>query len=47
MDLYNQTSYELSRHLTERYSTSFSMSSRLFSRDIKPHIRHIWTCKNS
>jgi len=42
MELYRQTAYELSRHLTERYSTSFSMSSRLFSKAIRPHIYAIY-----
>lgn len=42
MDLYEKTSYELSRHLTERYSTSFSLSSRLFSKNIRPHIYAIY-----
>lgn len=42
MELYEKTSYELSRHLTRRYSTSFSMSSRLFSRPIQPHIYAIY-----
>ena len=38
MELYTQTSFELSRHLTERYSTSFSSSSTLFSASIRPAI---------
>lgn len=42
MDLYHQTSYELSEVLTRRYSTSFSMSSRLFSRAVRPHIYAIY-----
>lgn len=42
MDLYSQTSYELSRRLTQRYSTSFSLSSRLFTSDIQPHIYAIY-----
>lgn len=42
MDLYNHTSYELSRRLTLRYSTSFSMSSRLFASDIRPHVYAIY-----
>lgn len=42
MELYSHTSYELSQILTRRYSTSFSMSSGLFSRDIKPHIYAIY-----
>lgn len=42
MDLYNNISYELAEHLTKRYSTSFSMSSRLFSADVRPHIYAIY-----
>lgn len=42
MELYTTTSYELSRRLTERYSTSFSLSSSLFSTDIQPHIYAIY-----
>lgn len=42
MDLYSQTSYELSKRLTLRYSTSFGMSSRLFARDVRPHIYAVY-----
>lgn len=42
MDLYTSTSYELSRALTLRYSTSFGKSSELFSADIRPHIFAIY-----
>lgn len=42
MELYNKIAYEISRHLTLRYSTSFGMSSRLFSRNIRPHIYAIY-----
>lgn len=42
MDLYEKVSYELSRQLTERYSTSFSMSSRLFDRMIRDDIYAIY-----
>lgn len=42
MDLYTETSYELSRLLTLRYSTSFSQSSNLFSNDIRKHIFAIY-----
>lgn len=42
MDLYAKTSYELSRHLTLRYSTSFGKSTKLFSADIQPHIFAIY-----
>lgn len=42
MELYERTSYELSRHLTLRYSTSFGMSSRLFTKAIRPHIYAIY-----
>lgn len=42
MELYTQTSYELSRHLTLRYSTSFGKSTQLFSKSIQPHIFAIY-----
>lgn len=42
MELYSQTSYELSKLLTERYSTSFSLSSSLLGKDIQPHIYAIY-----
>lgn len=42
MDLYNTTSYELSRLLTSRYSTSFGKSTKLFSADIRLHIFAIY-----
>lgn len=42
MDLYLQTSYELSERLTLRYSTSFGMSSRLFARHVQPHVYAIY-----
>lgn len=42
MDLYNKVAYENSRHLTLRYSTSFGISSRLFSKEIQPHIYAIY-----
>lgn len=42
MELYTDTSYELSRQLTQRYSTSFGMSSRLFSSSVRPHIYAIY-----
>lgn len=42
MDLYTNTSYELSRIITERYSTSFSMSARLFDTAIRTHIYAIY-----
>lgn len=42
MDLYTATSYELSRLLTLRYSTSFSSSTKLFSPHIQPHIFAIY-----
>lgn len=41
MELYTSTSYQLSRQLTMRYSTSFSKSSELFAR-IRPHIFAIY-----
>ncbi len=42
MDLYTKTSYELSRTLTLRYSTSFGKSSQLFSPEIQRHIFAIY-----
>jgi 15-cis-phytoene synthase len=42
MDLYTKTSYELSKILTLRYSTSFSSSSKLFPKDVQPHIFAIY-----
>lgn len=42
MELYTQTSYQLSRQLTLNYSTSFSKSSKLFSKDIQHHIFAIY-----
>lgn len=42
MELYKQVSYELAERLTRRYSTSFSMSSRLFAPHIRPHIYAIY-----
>lgn len=42
MQTYTRISYELSRILTMRYSTSFGLSSRLFHRRIRPHIYAIY-----
>ena len=42
MDQYATTSYALAEMLTKRYSTSFSMSSRLFDAAIRPHIYAIY-----
>ena len=42
MELYTKTAYKLSRQLTTNYSTSFSTSSRLFARSIRPHIFAIY-----
>lgn len=42
MELYTSTSYQLSRQLTLRYSTSFSKSSELFATRIRPHIFAIY-----
>jgi len=42
MDLYKKVAYENSRNLTLRYSTSFGVSSRLFSKTIQPHIYAIY-----
>lgn len=42
MDLYTKTSYELSRTLTLRYSTSFGSSTKRFHATIRPHIFAIY-----
>lgn len=42
MDLYDAVAYESSRHLTLRYSTSFGISSRFFTKAIQPHIYAIY-----
>lgn len=42
MELYEKTSYELSRRLTQRYSTSFSLSSTLFAKSIRHHIYAVY-----
>jgi phytoene synthase len=42
VELYTKTCYELSARLTKRYSTSFSLSSRLFAGSIRPHIYAIY-----
>lgn len=42
MELYQQMSYELAERLTRRYSTSFSMSSRLFASRIRLHIYAVY-----
>lgn len=41
-NLYTRTAYELSKQLMKRYTTSFSLSSRLFGKDIRPHIFAIY-----
>lgn len=42
MDLYTTVAYGVSKLVTERYSTSFSMSTRLFSSSIRPEIYAIY-----
>ena len=42
MDLYRRVSYELSRILTLRYSSSFGLSSRLFSGSVRQDIYAIY-----
>lgn len=42
MELYNKVSYELSRQLTLRYSTSFGQSTKLFTPAIRSHIFAIY-----
>lgn len=42
MDLYTSVAYQASKRLTLSYSSSFGISSRLFSRAIQPHIFAIY-----
>ncbi len=42
MELYTSVSYELSRTLTERFSTSFSQSSKLLGNEVRQHIYAIY-----
>lgn len=42
MDLYTKTAYQASELLTKNYSTSFSMSCRLFDKSIRPDIYAIY-----
>ncbi len=42
MDAYTDVSYQLSEQLTKRYSTSFSLSSSLFDRELRKHIYAIY-----
>ena len=42
MHLYHQTSYKISRLVTQRYSTSFSFATRLFRPDIREAIYSIY-----
>lgn len=42
MELYNSTAYKVSQLVTEEYSTSFSMSTRLFDASIRPAIYAIY-----
>lgn len=42
MELYEKTSYQLAQKLTTNYSTSFSLSSRLFDESIRRHIYAIY-----
>lgn len=42
MELYTETSYELARTLTLRYSTSFGQSTKLFSKPMQKHIFAIY-----
>ncbi len=41
-DHYTPITYEITRDITNYYSTSFGMSSRLFSRVIRPHVYAIY-----
>jgi phytoene/squalene synthetase len=40
--LYDQVSQECSELVTKRYSTSFSLATRMLSKDIRPHIYNIY-----
>lgn len=42
MELYNNVSSEVAKLVTERYSTSFSLASRLFEPSVKQHIYAIY-----
>lgn len=42
MDLYDSVSYAISKKLTLSYSTSFGLSSKLFSRKIRSHIYAVY-----
>lgn len=42
METYNTVADDLARRLTEHYSTSFSLASRLYSAAIRPHIYAIY-----
>ena len=42
MELYTKTAYQQARLLTNKYSTSFSSSSRLFEKSIQPYIYAIY-----
>ena len=42
MDLYQKVSYDNCQHLTSGYSTSFSLSSKLFHKSIRKHIYAIY-----
>lgn len=41
-DLYKNTSFELSKQITNRYSTSFSIGTQLLDKNIRPHIYAIY-----
>lgn len=42
MELYNEVAYANAKQLTLRYSTSFGISSRFFSKQIQPHIYAVY-----
>jgi phytoene synthase len=42
MELYNETSFEASKLVTLKYSTSFGMSTKLFPRDMRRHIYAVY-----
>jgi len=42
MDIYAKSSYKVVETITKDYSTSFSISSRLFEKSIRPHIYAIY-----
>ena len=42
MDLYNKTTFEISKLVTQRYSSSFSMASSMFEKDVRDAIYSVY-----